>query len=95
YYEVRDTLSHGLRVFDLASGQDTVLRGDEPSRRIGNVREAASALVAYTDGDIAGIMDPESYRTEECPARPWLGLSEGSYIRVLRDPEHDRIVPVG
>ena len=95
YYEVRETLTHGLRVFDLVTGQDSVLRGEGPYRSIGNVREAARALVAYTDGDIAGIMDPESYRTEECPAHPWLALKEGSYVRVLRDKEMDRIVPVG
>ncbi|MFA7563000.1 MAG: 60S ribosomal export protein NMD3 [Methanoculleus sp.] len=95
YFEVRDIDGHRLRVFDLAAGAARTLAESEVERRIGNVREAESALVVFTQPGIVGLMDPKTYRTRELNAVPWTFPLEGQPIRVLRDEEQDRLVIVG
>jgi nonsense-mediated mRNA decay protein 3 len=95
YYEIRDMGSNTMKVFDLIEGSMKVLREDCSRRPIGNVRDAENALVAYIDGDVAGILDPVTYVTRECKIRPWLRIAEGASIRLLRDPEEDKLVLVG
>ncbi|HNT06908.1 60S ribosomal export protein NMD3 [Methanoculleus sp.] len=95
YFEVRDIDGRRLRVFDLATGATRTLAEDEVERLIGNVREAESALVVFTQPDIVGLMDPKTYRTREQSPVPWTFPVEGQPIRVLRDEEQDRLVIVG
>jgi nonsense-mediated mRNA decay protein 3 len=95
YYEIREMGSGSMKVFDLREGSTRVIREDCSRRPIGNVREAESALVAYIDGDVAGILDPENYETRECTAYPWLRLSEGATIRLLRDRDEEKLILVG
>jgi nonsense-mediated mRNA decay protein 3 len=95
YAEVRGIESSGMKLFDLRSGIQRVMPQDCTLRLIGNVREAKDALVAYIQGDTAGVMDPETFATVEMKAYAWLGLIEGQQIRVLRDHEQDVLVMVG
>lgn len=95
YVEVRGIDGSGMKFFDLRLGIQRVMPQDCSLRLIGNVREAKDALVAYIQGDTAGVMDPETYATVELKAYPWLGLSEGRQIRVLRDRETDALVMIG
>jgi nonsense-mediated mRNA decay protein 3 len=95
YYEIRDMGSNTMKVFDLIDGSSRMIREDCSRRPIGNVRDAESALVAYIDGDVAGILDPSTYMTRECRIHPWLRLTEGSHIRLLRDTDQDKLILVG
>ena len=95
YFEVRDIDGRRLRVFDLATGAARTLAEGEIERRVGNVREAESALVVFTQPNILGLMDPKTYQTRELDAVPWTFPVEGQPIRVLRDDEQDRLVIVG
>jgi len=95
YFEVRDIDGQRLRVFDLAAGVARTLPEGEVERLIGNVREAESALVVFTQPNLVGLMDPKTYRTRELDPVPWTFPVEGQPIRVLRDEEQDRLVIVG
>ena len=95
YFEVRDIDGRRLRVFDLQTGMTRTLAEDEVERLIGNVREAESALVVFTEPNLVGLMDPKTYRTRELNPVPWTFPVEGQPIRVLRDEEQDRLVIVG
>jgi nonsense-mediated mRNA decay protein 3 len=95
YYEVREIEGQRLRVFDLQDGTPLTLRTDDAERLIGNVREARSALVVFTQPGVVGLMDPETYVTREVNPVPWTTPVEGGCIRVLRDDEDDRLVIVG
>lgn len=95
YYEIREMEHHAMKIFDLKDGTIRIQKEDCSGRLIGNVREAEEALVAYIDAGIAGVLDPVSFRTRECTVYPWLGLTEGSHIRVLHDRENDKLVLVG
>ncbi len=95
YFEVRDIDGRRLRVFDLQTGISRTFAEVEVERLIGNVREAESALVVFTQPGIVGLMDPETYQTRELDTVPWTYPVEGQPIRVLRDEEQDRLVIVG
>ena len=96
YFEVREIeRQQRLRVFDLKAGVARTLTEAEVERLIGNVREAESALVVFTQPNVVGLMDPRTYRTRELDAVPWTFPVEGQPIRVLRDDEQDRLVIVG
>ncbi len=95
YFEVRDIDGQRLRVFDLQNGQGRTLTESEVERLIGNVREAESALVVFTQPNLVGLMDPKTYVTREVNSVPWTFPVEGQPIRVLRDEEQDRLVIVG
>ena len=95
YFEVRDIDGQRLRVFDLKSGQGRTLAEDEVVRLLGNVRDAESAIVVYTQPNVVGLMDPKTYQTRESNPVPWTFPVEGQPIRVLRDEEQDRLVIVG
>jgi len=95
YYEVRSVDTGTLKVFDLQEGIMNVIREDDSYRIIGNVRDAAYVSVSFIDGDMAGVLDPDTFMPITIPALPWLNLTEGVEFRVLRDRENDRIIPVG
>ncbi|HQD26080.1 MULTISPECIES: 60S ribosomal export protein NMD3 [Methanoculleus] len=95
YFEVREIDGQRLRVFDLQNGTARTLTEDEVERLIGNVREAESALVVFTQPGAVGLMDPKTYQTKEVNAVPWTFPVEGQPIRVLRDEVEDRLVIVG
>ncbi|MDK2916848.1 MAG: ribosomal export protein [Euryarchaeota archaeon] len=95
YFEVREIDGQRLRVFDLAAGAARTITESEVERLIGNVREAESALVVFTQPGVVGLMDPKTYQTRELNAVPWTFPVEGQPIRVLRDEEQDRLVIVG
>jgi hypothetical protein len=82
-----------IRYFDLANGQARSGKEEDFGALIGNVRDAAEALIAYVDGDVLGLIDPGSGVTRECPVGPWRTASPGQHIRVLKD--QDTMIPVG
>ncbi|MDD4138266.1 MAG: 60S ribosomal export protein NMD3 [Methanoregula sp.] len=85
YYEVERIESHNLRVTDLRNGTLTSLRIDDVERLIGNSRNAESALVAFSDGTIVGILDPVSSRTTEIGKPAWMEIRSGDHVNILRD----------
>ncbi len=95
YFEVRDIDGQRLRVFDLKNGVARTLAEGEVEHLIGNVREAESALVVFTQPNLVGLMDPKTFQTRELDPVPWTFPVEGQPIRVLRDEEQDRLVIVG
>jgi nonsense-mediated mRNA decay protein 3 len=95
YYEIRSVESGTLKVFDLQEGIMNVIREDDDYRIIGNVRDAQYVTVSFIDGDMAGILDPDTFMPISIPALAWLNLIEGSEFRIMRDRENDRIIPVG
>ncbi len=95
YLEIRETGKRQLKVYSLASGTLTAIPPDPLYRVIGNVRDSRPALIAYLEKDMAGIVDPESFRTREIRMPRWVKAAAGSEVRVLLDHQADRIVPVG
>jgi nonsense-mediated mRNA decay protein 3 len=94
YLEVRET-GKRRKVFHLGTGTMAVLSTDAPFRIIGNVRDAVPALIAYTDGGVAGVLDPETFVTREVQVPGWVKAQAGSHIRVLVDRIADRLVIAG
>ena len=87
YGQVMQVEGQYIRYFDLANGQARSAKEEDFSALIGNVRDAAEALIAYVDGDVLGLIDPESGVTRECPVGPWRNAEPGQHIRVLKDQE--------
>jgi len=85
YYEVQRIESHNLRVTDLRDGTSKSLRFDDVERLIGNSRSTESALVAFSDGSIVGILDPVSSRTIEIGKPAWMEIQSGDHVNILRD----------
>ena len=90
YAEVVQADSRGMRVFDFSDNAIRVVREDDVEKLVGNARDAQDAMVAYTDRDMAGIIDPVSSATRECRIGPGRTLEAGQHVRVLYDG--DRIV---
>ena len=88
YYEIERIESQNVRVFDLRDGNGRSVRQDDVERIIGNARSAESALVAFADTGIVGILDPVSCKTVELPKPGWLGVQAGDHVNILRDVDH-------
>jgi nonsense-mediated mRNA decay protein 3 len=69
------------------------VREEEIDRIVGNLRDAVPALVAFADGQIMGILDPETCQTKELRKVTWLDAKAGNYVLVLRD--NNNLVVVG
>ncbi|NLX49432.1 MAG: NMD protein affecting ribosome stability and mRNA decay [Methanospirillum sp.] len=82
-----------VRAVDLSTGKSRTVRDEVPKRLIGHGSDAVEALVAYLDGGVMGMIDPESSRSIEVPHPPWLKIAAGDRVRVLRD--RDRLVVLG
>ncbi len=95
YYEIRVIEPRRLAVFDLQTGAARLMHETEIERRVGNVCEAESAIVAFVHGNTVGLLDPKTYQTREVSALPWLTPAEGMPVRVIRDEEQDRLIMVG
>ncbi|MEI6294059.1 MAG: 60S ribosomal export protein NMD3 [Methanomicrobiales archaeon] len=93
YGQIMQVEGQYIRYFDLANGQARSAKEEDFGLLIGNVRDAAEALIAYVDGDVLGLIDPGSGITRECPVGPWRTAEPGQHIRVLKD--QDTMIPVG
>jgi len=93
YVEVVRVESNHLKVLDLTEGIQRSVREDDVDRLIGNLRNAESALVAFADDRIMGILDPETCQTKEFRKLKWLDVKAGQHVLVLRDGDH--LVVVG
>ena len=93
YGQIMQIEGQYIRYFDLANGQARTAKEDDFGALIGNVRDAADALIAFVDGDVLGLIDPVSGVTRECPVGPWRTACPGQHIRVLKD--QDTMIPVG
>lgn len=87
YAEVTQVEPHTLRIFDFSEGAIRSAREDEVEKLIGNARDAEDAFVAYSDGDMIGIIDPVTSKTRECRAFSHRPVAAGSHVRILRDGE--------
>ena len=85
YAEVLQVDPHTLRILDFSDGKVRSIREDEIERRVGNSREAQDALVAYTDRDMAGVIDPVTAATVEYRTGRNQVLEPGLHVRVLHD----------
>ncbi len=81
--EVLNQDGHDLSVFDIVSGSIRTIREEETGAVIGNSANALTGEVAYRDGDVIGIIDPETSRTIEARVRPWLKVKPGGRVRYL------------
>jgi nonsense-mediated mRNA decay protein 3 len=95
YVEIRDVEPSHLRVFDLTSGTLRAIRKEDAGKVIGNVREAREAIVAFSDAGTVCVVEPWTHATRELLPVPWLALSTGTMVRVLRDTNRGEIVLVG
>ncbi|MGA2933540.1 MAG: 60S ribosomal export protein NMD3 [Methanomicrobiales archaeon] len=95
YLEVRETGKRQLKVFHLGTGSMTILPPSSTYRLVGNVRDSVPALIAFIEGETAGILDPETFATREVRMPGWVKTATGSQVRVLPDKQTDRIVVVG
>jgi nonsense-mediated mRNA decay protein 3 len=95
YREVRESGPRQVSVYDLQSGEMRVIRPERAWRKVGNVHDAQNALVAYTEGDILGMIDPRSGVTREVRGVRWLDAKPGATIRILPDDERNTLVIVG
>jgi len=93
YVEVVRVESNHLKVLDLTEGIQRSIREDDVERLVGNLRKAESALVAFADDNIMGILDPETCQTKEFRKMKWLDVKAGQHVLVLRDG--DQLVVVG
>jgi len=93
YLEVTRIESSHIRVLDLMDGISKSVREEDIERLVGNLRDAVSALVAFADSNIIGILDPETCQTKELRKMPWLDVKSGQHVLVLRD--NDNLVVVG
>ncbi|KAF5060590.1 NMD3 family protein [anaerobic digester metagenome] len=91
--EVISVEGHHLRAVDLLSGRTRTVRESEEKRLIGHSSGAFDALVAFIDGGMLGLLDPDSGRTLEVSRPEWLNVEPGDQVRVLRD--EDRLVVLG
>ena len=94
YYEVRGADKGGFWLFDLTDGTSSFIQ-QEGGRLIGNIRDAENAMVAYLDGDVAGLLDPETYKNIELQVPKWLEFTSGEEVRILRDRQNERIILIG
>lgn len=85
YAEVVQVEPRHLRVFDLSDGAIKAVREDEVERLVGNAREGQDAMVAYSDGDMIGLIDPVSAKTRECRAPPGHTVQAGGNVRIIYD----------
>jgi 60S ribosomal export protein NMD3 len=93
YLELTHIESSHIRALDLFRGAPVSVREEDIERLIGNHRDAVSALVAYADSNIVGILDPETCQTKELRKVPWLEVKTGQHVLVLRD--RDSLIVVG
>jgi nonsense-mediated mRNA decay protein 3 len=92
YVEVVRVESNHLKVLDLTEGIQRSVRKDDVERLIGNLRNAESALVAYADSHIMGILDPITCQTKEFRKLKWLDVKAGQHVLVLRNGDHFVVV---
>jgi nonsense-mediated mRNA decay protein 3 len=93
YLELTHIESSHIKALDLFRGVPVSVREEDIERLIGNHRDAVSALVAFADSDIMGILDPETCQTKELRKVPWLEVKTGQHVLVLRD--HNSLIVVG
>ncbi|MGA2912045.1 MAG: 60S ribosomal export protein NMD3 [Methanoregula sp.] len=93
YLEVTRIESSHIKALDLAKGVPTSVHEEDIERSVGNLRDAVSALVAFADNHIMGVLDPETCQTKELRKVPWLDVKAGQHVLVLRDNEN--LVVVG
>lgn len=93
YGEVVQPEGKTIRYRDLATGALRSVSAGADLRLVGNAREAVTCTAAYRDGDVIGLIEPGTGRTEEVIDPPWRAISEGDPVRVIRDG--DRVVVVG
>jgi nonsense-mediated mRNA decay protein 3 len=85
YAEVVQVEPRHLRVFDLTDGAIKAVRESEIEKLVGNARDGLDAMVAYSDRDIIGLIDPVSSVTRECRAGQGRTIRPGDHVRVLYD----------
>ncbi|MDD1715808.1 MAG: 60S ribosomal export protein NMD3 [Methanolinea sp.] len=87
YGEVLAAEGKGIRYLDLATNAVKTASESLVERLAGNARDAPEWLVAFRDGDTAGILDPETGATLEVKVPAARDLVQGSLVRVFRDGE--------
>jgi nonsense-mediated mRNA decay protein 3 len=92
YYEVVRVESRHVRTTDLANGAQKSLRDEDVETIVGNARDAEPALVAYTDSNVIGLMDPLTHNTREVKVLPWMSVRAGDNVSILRDGDNIIIV---
>ena len=87
YAEIVQVEMHSLRVFDFSENAIRSAREEEIEKLVVNARDAEDAMVAYSDRDMIGIIDPATSKTVECRATMVRRPEAGQHVQVLRDGE--------
>lgn len=85
YGEVIQVDQQSIRYTDLLSGTVRSIRLEEVNRVIGNSRDARQTLVAFRDGDIIGVIEPDTGITREIPVGKRSEIGPGETVQVLKD----------
>jgi nonsense-mediated mRNA decay protein 3 len=92
YGKVIEPGSRTFRYIDLNTGSVRVRRSADIQRLVGNIRDAEETIVAYVEGPVIGVLDPDSGATLECQAASWRKVLAGDRVKVLKDQDHLVIV---
>jgi len=92
YAEVDRVESNHIRVMDLADGSFRAVKDEDVERIVGNARNAIAALVAFSDKDVIGILDPDTGHTIEFKKFAWMCARPGDHLNILRDGEQILVV---
>ena len=87
YAEILGVEGKRVRLLDLEKGQVRSVHEQNIERRAGHRGDAKTWMVAFTDGDLVGIIDPSTGITREIRAPRGRVTAAGENVRVLADGE--------
>ena len=92
YGEILGAEGKTISYLDLASGIPRTVPESTQSRYVGSVRDGIPMLVIYQDGEMLGLMNEETGKTEEVPVQSWRTIVSGERVHIIRD--EDRVLVV-
>ncbi len=92
YGEILGAEGKTISYLDLASGIPRTVPESTSSRYIGSVKDGIPMMVIYQDGEMLGLMNEETGKTEEIPVQSWRKIVSGERIHIIRDD--DRVIVV-
>jgi nonsense-mediated mRNA decay protein 3 len=93
YGEVVSSDGRELRYRELTGHTPRTTLEKRVERVVGNIRDAREYLVTFRHGDIAGLLDPATGLSIECPLPPGMAVEVGEKVRAIHDV--NRIVLLG
>jgi nonsense-mediated mRNA decay protein 3 len=85
--EVLHATGKDIKYREILTGMERTIKENRVERYIGNIREARDYLVAFREGGIIGVLDPDTGISKECPVPRNSGITSGQTVRILKDGE--------